>query len=175
MGKRVVCAIGVVCGLVGCTPVSYWGDDYGSAETLPERARDSSAAEPTSGDAEHGVRPSSRALDGGVADASVPCDDGGCSPSLDASTLKPVTQTFTLGPSDCGGGQCGGGYDDEKDAKLLPTATKQCIDRGFARATDFTIGGQPGGRFCSYSGTAYGCDSSCDGCNVMKTITCVTP
>jgi hypothetical protein len=92
--------------------------------------------------------------------------------SVEASTA-PTVQTLTLGVNDCGGGHCNGGYDNQKDSKQLPTATKQCQDRGFTRATDFTIGGQPGGRFCIFNGSVYGCDSSCDGCNLMTTITCV--
>ncbi len=86
-----------------------------------------------------------------------------------------VTETFTLGSSDCGGGHCGGGGNGRKEIGNLPTATKQCMDRGFARATDFTIGGQPGGRFCNWNGTSYECDTSCDSCNIMKTVMCVKP
>jgi hypothetical protein len=111
-------------------------------------------------------------LDGGSKILTAPCD-GGCDAAVDAS----VTQTFTLGSSDCNGGHCNGGYDDSKDSRQMPTADKQCRDRGFARATDFSIGGQPGGRFCSYDydHNSYGCDGSCSGCNTMKTVTCVKP
>lgn len=85
------------------------------------------------------------------------------------------TQTIAIGSNDCGGGHCNGGYDDEKDLGHLPTATKQCQDNGYARATDFMIGGEPGGRFCDFEGSGYTCDESCDGCNVMLMVICTTP
>lgn len=100
-------------------------------------------------------------------------DDARADAAVEASS---ATQTFTVGANDCNTGHCNGGYDGVKDtAKHLATATKQCEVHAFARAVDFTIGGQPGGRFCDWNGTAYGCDSSCDGCNVMTSVTCTTP
>ena len=84
-----------------------------------------------------------------------------------------MRSTFAIGATDCNGGHCQGGYDGVKDDALLPTAHKQCKDRAFVRAIDFTIGDQPGGRFCAFgSGGAYGCDQSCDGCNTMATVIC---
>jgi hypothetical protein len=106
-------------------------------------------------------------------DASDARDAGEVDAPVDASS---AAQTFTIGATDCGGGHCNGGYNGVKDAtKHLQTATKQCTDRAFARATDFDIGGQPGGRFCDFNGTSYACDSSCDGCNIITAVTCVKP
>jgi hypothetical protein len=156
---------------IACEPPSYYGDDYYSgasrrADAHNETAESSPPARPTAG--EDGVGTDTR--DAGSGMATTP------SSRVDASvSVTPATQTFTVGVNDCSGGHCNGGYDGQKDIKLLPTATEQCVDRGFGRATDFTIGGQPGGRFCTFTGGTYGCDSSCDGCNVMTTITCVKP
>jgi len=58
---------------------------------------------------------------------------------------------------------------------MRATATQQCVDRGFARALDFTLGNEPGGQFCSYAKGKYGCDPSCSGCDTMATVTCATP
>jgi hypothetical protein len=98
------------------------------------------------------------------------CRGGGCG---DASVDASVTQTFNLGSNDCNAGHCNGGYGGRKDDQRRPTADKQCVDRGFTHALDFTIGGEPGGRFCVFSNGTYGCDGSCSGCNIMKTVTCI--
>jgi hypothetical protein len=165
------CAV-VGCAIVGsivggCEPVDYVGDDYATGIGLPRRQVIDDAAEATDG----GTPARSSAAAGSASPAGCTAD-GGCDASLPDRPAQPVTQTFTLVAGDCGGGRCSGGYDDEKNPAQLTTANKLCADRGYVRATDFTIGGQPGGRFCSYNGSAYGCDDSCDGCNVMTTVTC---
>jgi hypothetical protein len=116
------------------------------------------------------------------ADAAAPSASGsdagtGClGPSCDAAAdAPPVTQSFQLGTNDCNGGRCRGGYGGTKDTRELATASKQCVDRGFARATDFTIGGEPGGDFCTYVSGQYSCDSSCSGCDEMLTVVCTKP
>ena len=112
---------------------------------------------------------------GGTAlDASPSCDGGACDATV--GETGPAEATFTLGATDCKGGRCPGGYNGVKDATLLPTATNQCNLRGFVKATDFTLGGEPGGLFCAYSETngTYGCDPSCSGCDTMQTVTCTT-
>jgi hypothetical protein len=104
--------------------------------------------------------------------------DGSAKPATDAGApdAAPATKTFTVGSTDCNGGHCRAGYGGTKDSGELITASKQCVDHGFARATDFTmIAKKPGGKFCSFKNSAYGCDSSCSGCNPMETITCATP
>jgi hypothetical protein len=106
-------------------------------------------------------------------DASPSCDGGACDATI--GDTGPLEATFTLGATDCNGGRCEGGYNGAKDVKLLPTATEQCVVRGYLKATDFTIGGEPGGLFCVYvpANATYGCDPSCSGCDVMKTVTCI--
>jgi hypothetical protein len=158
MGARVFRAIGIAVAFAPACAVADIGGD-----ALPV-----------------GLPPRSAPL---VIDAGTDAEAAGADPSdaaarparSDASADASITQTFAVGSSDCGGGHCNGGYDGVKDPKHLPTASKQCVDRAFARATDFTIGGEPGGRFCDYGGASYGCDSSCDGCNIMTTVTCVKP
>lgn len=148
--------------VLGCEAPSFEGDPYGSSP-LPHRGTrdDSSNADESPSTA------------GALQDAGSRTDAG-----RDASgdaVAPTVTQTFAIGSSDCGGGHCGGGYDGEKDPKQITTASKQCSDRGFARAIDFTIGDQPGGQFCSWNGASYGCDMSCSGCNTMTTVMCAKP
>ena len=162
-----VAGFGVVAAL-GCQPPAYGAEAYGfggrgsvedDEDALTESAAGAAATRP----------PRSSGKDAGA--------EAGADSSADAatSTATPETRSFTLGPTDCGGGRCGGGYDDARNEGAIVTASKQCVDRGFARATAFTIGGQPGGRFCTFDGTAYACDPSCDGCNEMETVTCAKP
>jgi hypothetical protein len=81
--------------------------------------------------------------------------------------------TLNVGAADCNGGHCGGGYGDVKDVNANRlTARKVCADKGYSVFIDYTLGGQPGGKFCGWSGSAWGCDPSCSGCNAMTTISC---
>jgi hypothetical protein len=165
----VACASFMVLALA-CQPAGYGEDsfagskkDNGDDGDSNDKPAKSSSATPT-------------ATGSGVA-----APDAGSHPPLPAPRPSasvfipspPVVQTFALGANDCAGGHCNGGYDDRKDMNRLPTATKQCLDRGFSHATDFTIGDQPGDRFCAFNGKGYDCDGSCSGCNIMRTITCV--
>jgi hypothetical protein len=167
--------------LVACTLVSGVddlvkvpapsGDTLADAGAGAERRNDD--AGPATAPAEGGSSVDA-SVDHAAGDAALPpCGGGGpgCDAAVDAA---PTTQTFRLA-RDCNGGYCRGGYDGVKDDTEIATATKQCQDRSFARATAFTIGGEPGGDFCSYASGSYHCDGSCSGCDMMLTITCATP
>ena len=165
MGKRRRRARAVLaCALLGaaaCHAPSYIDGegDSNDDQPLPERSAGSDVA-----DAAAPIRTTTSPLDAGGSDAA---PEG----SVDAS----ATETFSVGNGDCNGGHCKGGYGGAKDVTLLPTATEQCVVRAFTHALDFTIGGQPGGKFCVFKSGKYSCDSSCDGCNTMQTITCAKP
>lgn len=124
--------------------------------------------------------PTTATLDATVEVDSSACEDGGKDCLPDATTApdaptSPTTATFTVTLTDCDGSRCRGGSNGVMDQAELQTATAQCVKRAFVEATGFTIGGRPGGRFCSYRNGAYGCDPGCDSCNVMATITCKKP
>lgn len=142
----------------GAPSIPDMGDESSSSDGITEESADPTPA------------PAPRASDAGTA----PRADGGTkSDASAAADAAPATQTFTVGPTDCNGGHCRAGYDGSKDATELSTATKLCAGHGFARATDFTlVDNQPGGKFCSFRNTSYGCDNSCSGCNPIGTITC---
>ncbi len=126
-------------------------DDEEPEATVAESPRDGAASPPTSA-------------------APLPPGDA----SADAGPPSPMT--FDVAADACDGSRCGGGYDGEKRTTTLPTADKLCHDRGYARASDFTISRQqPGGRFCSWGGKSWGCDTGCSGCNPIATVTCVFP
>lgn len=159
------------CGVItGAEELSVvFGRDGESAEPQSETENDTPSPLPSSTSR---PAPSSTST---TTDAAAPPRDA----TAEADAPAPrVEQTFVVGASDCGGGRCGGGYDGVKEfAKAKNTADKQCLDRGFARALDITIGGQPGGRFCSWdpNGKQYACDPGCSGCNLMASVTCEKP
>jgi hypothetical protein len=172
MGKHTTRARAfLACALLGAwachaPTIDQSGDDSSDTASPPERST-ATAAEAAAPSA---MTTTTSPLDAGRIDAAS-CGGGACDGSADAT----ATGTFTLGSTDCNGGHCKGGYGGTKDPTLLPTATEQCVVRGFPRAIDFTIGGQPGGDFCVYEASKYSCDSSCDGCDTMKTIACERP
>jgi hypothetical protein len=151
----------------GCTFIT-------GVDQLERVADDPAPAEDPGGDDDASDDASAKS----VKDARAPRDVGAAEAtalSTDAGhDAAPVTEGFVLG-QDCNGGWCRGGYGGTKDPANIVTASKQCTDRGYARATDFDIGGEPGGRFCAYNGTAYDCDPSCEGCDVMALIKCIKP
>jgi hypothetical protein len=188
MRRGLLAAAAVVVVSVGaCTlfnPLTEFGGG-GAAPTdpgLPNRADAASEGavtaiptEPPTGTGDAGTV---TACDAAACDASAapPGPDGGPDGgSNDGSVDAAVEQVITVGPTDCDNGHCKGGYGGTKDLTFLPTANQQCIGHGYARAEDFTIGGQPGGRFCVFASGAYVCDNSCTGCSVMTTITCASP
>lgn len=88
-----------------------------------------------------------------------------------------VRTTYTIASNECNGARCGGGYDGTKNADPgagRDTTDYLCKQRGNTAMVSFTLGGQPGGRFCAYNAAAaaWGCDPSCSGCNTVATVTC---
>lgn len=87
----------------------------------------------------------------------------------------PGMQTFTVANNACNNSKCAGGSNGVKasDPNNAKTALKLCNDLGFPKLVDWTIGGQPGGMFCSFNGGVFGCDSSCSSCNIITGVTCL--
>lgn len=107
-----------------------------------------------------------------------PTPDMSPSPTPNSSPTPsptPSIQIFSVNTNECNGVKCSGGYNGNKNssANNAKTATKLCQNRGFTSMVDWTIGGQPGGAFCSFNGGTYGCDPSCSGCNVITNVTCL--
>jgi hypothetical protein len=198
VARVLIAAVGMLA--VACAPRAYSEQQEANESVpLPPRGPAAASGEGVTAATLNGARPSAQLFDGGAAaapasSATLPTPRAprpGCT-TCDASTAppadtakpadpppapppQPVRQAFALGENDCNGGHCTGGYDDGVNPLELSTATKQCVDRGFARALEFSIGDQPGGRFCSYTGADWGCDDDCDGCNIMTTVLCEKP
>lgn len=154
--------------VAGCssTPqlaASEEGDD------TSKKKKDDGASTPAPGSSSSASSSSSEAAPANpTPDTSV--DAGGA----DASPLSPAT--FPVAKDACDGAHCNGGYDGTKKPEGKATADKLCEGHGFPHASDFAIGSdEPGGRFCSWKGTTWGCDKSCAGCNPIASVTCVAP
>lgn len=156
------------------TPVPAWAggeanaadekDDEDADDETPSRGSSSKSGQTEDRDGER--------RDGGASTSSPSASDAGATP--DAAPSGPTT--FQIGGNGCDGARCGGGSGGRKASDAMPTADKLCRDRGFARASDFTIvDEEPGGRFCTWRGTAWGCDPSCSSCNPIASATCVSP